>query len=282
MQTKFVTCPHPDGAHRLAYHEWGDIDNPNVLVCVHGLTRNGRDFDDIASQLAEHYRVLCPDVAGRGESEWLPPEHYHYPQYVADMLCLLKTLNIPRVDWLGTSMGGLIGMFVAGIPETPIQRLILNDIGAFIPKEALERIVQYLQIRPTHFDTLDAFETYIRAVHAPFGQLTAQQWRKLTENSACPDTPTGYRFCYDANIIQALHPADKPIEAVELWEYWQKITCPVLIIHGQQSDLLSVETIQKMQEIHPQTEVYTIADAGHAPALMNTEQIQLIQDWLLA
>ncbi|ALG67925.1 alpha/beta fold hydrolase [Beggiatoa leptomitoformis] len=283
MQTQFVTCPHPQGTHRMAYHEWGDTQNPKVLVCVHGLTRNGRDFDEIAEKLSVHYRVLCPDVVGRGDSEWLTqPEHYTYPQYVMDMLCLLQTLEIKQVDWLGTSMGGLIGMFIASLPNSPIQHLILNDIGAFISKSALERIIQYLKIRPAHFDTLEAFETYIRTVHAPFGQLTDAQWRKLTLNSACPDTPSGYQFKYDVAIAKALQIMDKPVEDVDLWAYWQTVICPVLIIHGCHSDLLFTDTIMKMQEIHPQTKVVTIADAGHAPALMIDEQIMLIQNWLLA
>ncbi|WP_298312412.1 alpha/beta hydrolase, partial [Propionivibrio sp.] len=178
-----VCCASPAGLHRMVYNEWGEHDNPQVLVCVHGLTRNARDFDPLASALVGNYRVICPDVVGRGRSDWLrDPFGYLIPQYVNDMIVLLARLDVETVDWLGTSMGGLIGMALASHEDTPIARLILNDIGPVISSESVQRIGDYVGRAP-NFDTYDAAEKYIRTVSAPFGALSDDQWRMLTESS---------------------------------------------------------------------------------------------------
>ncbi len=166
----------------MAYVAWGDGEAASNVVCVHGLTRNGRDFDDLASRLAENRRVVCPDVVGRGVSDWLPdPAQYQTPQYVSDMAALIARMDVGWVDWVGTSMGGLIGMALASQAGTPIRRLVLNDVGPFIPKSALERIAEYCgKAKP--FADIDALEHYLRQVHAPFGPLADPQWRHLAEH----------------------------------------------------------------------------------------------------
>ena len=183
MQHRKVLCVGAHGLHRMAYTEWGARDNPRVLLCVHGLTRNGRDFDNLARSMASEYRVICPDVVGRGVSDWLLVKtDYGFPQYVNDMITLLARLDVEEVHWVGTSMGGLIAMIIAALPGTPISRLVLNDVGPVITVEAIERIAEYVGNAPV-FPDLDAAEAYIRAISAPFGPLTDAQWRHLTEHA---------------------------------------------------------------------------------------------------
>lgn len=276
-----LTCTNPDDTHIMAYNVRGNANNPNVLICVHGLTRNKHDFDFIADALSDHYRVVCVDVVGRCDSSWLSnPEYYGYPQYVDDLQNLIKHLGVNQVDWLGTSMGGLIGMFIAVQPQSPIRRLILNDIGAFLPKAALERINTYLQKKP-HFDSLGALEIYLREVHAPFGKLTDEQWQHLALHSSRADTEGGhgYFLAYDYNIVVPFINAS--LDDIDLYDIWEKVTCPVLSIRGEASDILLPETVTKMASIHADFTTITIKDTGHAPALMDTTQIQIVRDWLL-
>jgi pimeloyl-ACP methyl ester carboxylesterase len=265
------------GFHRLAYCEWGAPDAPRTLICVHGLTRNGRDFDSLAATLAQQgYRVACPDVVGRGTSDWLAdPAGYGYPQMLADAAALVARLGVGQLDWVGTSMGGLIGMMLAAQPKTPIARLVINDVGPFIPKAALARIAGYLGQNPVFPDLAEA-EAYIRRVHAPFGALSDTQWRHLTEHSLRPDEG-GLRLRYDPAIAQAF--AGEP-EDVDLWSLWDAITIPVLLLRGAQSDLLLSETAAEMTRRGPRAELVEIPGCGHAPALMDPAQIAIIADWL--
>ena len=174
---RFVRCASPKGLHRIAYLEWGDPDNERVLVCVHGLTRCARDFDKLAAALSEHYRIVCPDVAGRGDSEWLlDPMLYQLPQYVGDMVTLIARLDVEDVDWLGTSMGGLIGMALAVQSGTPVRKLVINDAGPVVSKASLERIATYVGMAPV-FPDMVAAEQYVRKVCATFGQHTDAEWR---------------------------------------------------------------------------------------------------------
>lgn len=268
------------GFHPLAYVEWGRDDGarPPVL-CVHGLTRNGRDFDALASDLATAgRRVICPDVVGRGRSGWLAnPALYGYPQYLADAAALIARVGAPAVDWVGTSMGGLIGMMLAAQPNTPIRRLVLNDVGPFVPKAALERIGGYVGGDPVFAD-LGGLEAHLRQVHAPFGPLTDAEWRHLASHSARrrPDGTLG--LAYDPGIAAAF---TGPMADVDLWMIWAQIWCPILVIRGEASDLLTAETAARMAA-RPDTTLLTIAGCGHAPALMAPDQIQPIRDWLAA
>ncbi len=269
----------PHAFHRIAYTEWGNPSNEQVLICVHGLTRSGRDFDFLAAALEQDYRVVCPDVVGRGRSDWLNvKEDYLYATYDTDMAALIARLDTERVDWVGTSMGGLIGMALAALPETPIQRLVLNDIGPFVPKTALERIAQYIGADP-RFDSLAELETYLRHVHAGFGPLTDEQWEHLARHSARQGPDGRYALLYDPAI--ALRFTAEPLEDMDLWAVWDKVRCPVLVLRGAQSDVLFPETVEEMQKRGPRTELVEFTGVGHAPALASPDQIQTIRDWLL-
>ncbi len=267
------------GFHRLAYTEWGAPHGTRVVVCVHGLTRNGRDFDALAGALAEEgFRVVCPDVVGRGRSDRLAdPGGYGYPQYLADMATLIARLNVEALDWVGTSMGGLIGMMLAAQAKTPLRRLVINDVGPFIPRAALRRIGDTLGRDPL-FGDLAAAEAYFRAVHAPFGALTDLQWRHLTEQSLVA-AEGGYRLAYDPAIAAPFQGED--LEDVDLWPLWDAIGGPVLVLRGAESDLLLSETAAEMAERGPKAEVVEIPGCGHAPALMDEGQLAIVRDWLL-
>ena len=269
------------GFHRLAYVEWGAAKPDRTALCVHGLTRSGRDFDALAGALArDGLRVACPDVVGRGRSDRLAdPAGYGYPQYLADMNALIARLDAPQVDWIGTSMGGLIGMMLAAQPNTPLRRLVINDVGPFIPKAALARIGEYVG-RDPRFADLAAAEAYFREIHAPFGALTDAQWRHLTEHSVTPAEGGGYRLAYDPAI--ALPFRDAEPQDVDLWALWDLIAIPVLVVRGAESDLLLAETAAEMAARGPRAEVAEIPGCGHAPALMDDHQVALIRDWLLA
>lgn len=273
-----VQCASPHGLHRMAYTEWGDPDNPRVLLCVHGLTRNGRDFDDLARALAARYRVVCPDVVGRGQSSWLPVKAgYQLPTYVADMVTLIARLDVETVHWVGTSMGGLIGMVLASLPDNPIRRLVLNDVGPVLPAESLLRIGQYVGQAPV-FSSYEAAEAYIRAVSAPFGRLTDAQWRHLTEPSV-KQVDGGWAMRYDPAIGDAFR--DPQMADVDLWPIYEAIGCPTLVLRGADSDLLRPDTACQMAARGPRARVVEIPDVGHAPTLMDPAQITPIRDFLL-
>lgn len=277
---RYVQCVSPRGLHRIAYREWGDRSNPRVLVCVHGLTRCARDFDRLAAAMSDRYRVVCPDVAGRGDSDWLPePTLYQLPQYVADMVTLIARLDVERVHWVGTSMGGLIGMALASFPRTPVARLVLNDAGPVISKASLERIATYVGART--FPTLEAAEQYVRAVSAPFGPHSDAEWRFLTEVVVRRNADGTWRLHYDPAIAEPLR-ASMPEKDLELWHLWDPVRCPTLVLRGAESDLLSRETCATMAERGPKARIVEIAGVGHAPTLMHEDQIALVRDFLLA
>lgn len=278
-----VQCAGPHGLHHMAYTEWGDADNPEVVVCVHGLTRNSRDFDELAQALAGDYRVVCPDVVGRGRSDWLAVKtDYGFPLYMADMITLIARLDVERVHWVGTSMGGLIGMLIAGLPYSPVQRLVLNDVGPLITPLALERIAQYVGTAPVFAD-LDAAEAYLRQICAPFGALSDAQWRHLTRHSVrlqqAHDQASGYVMHYDPALGDLFRAA--PVKApVELWTAYDAIRCPTLALRGAESDLLAPETLQQMAQRGPRAQTVEFPAVGHAPMLMDPAQIAVVTDFL--
>lgn len=279
-----VLCLGPGAFHRMAYVEWGNGASLRVVVCVHGLTRQGRDFDFLAHVLATRgFRVVCPDVAGRGLSDRLPdPKYYAAPQYLADMTVLIARLGVERVDWVGTSMGGLIGLLLAAQPNTPIRRLVLNDIGPFIAKAALGRIADYLGADPL-FPDLAAAEAYVRDVHSGFGPLTEEGWRHLALHSVRADPGGGFRLRYDpalAGPFRASAEAD-----ADLWAAWTKVRAPVLVLRGELSDVLSPETARLMAAggpdgVGPKAELVSFSGVGHAPSLISGDQIGKVADWL--
>ncbi|THF60829.1 alpha/beta fold hydrolase [Pseudothauera rhizosphaerae] len=279
LRERSVQCIGPHGLHRMAYTEWGDPHNPRVLVCAHGLTRNGRDFDFLAQALADDYRVVCPDVPGRGRSDWLGVKaDYGFPLYVADMITLLARLDVETVHWVGTSMGGIIGMLLASQPHTPITRLVLNDVGPVITAASLQRIGQYVGTAPVFAGMAEA-EAYVRAVSAPFGALTDAQWHHLTAHSVRP-VEGGFSMIYDPGIGDAFRTT--PLVAdVDLWQVYDGIRCPTLAIRGAESDLLERSAHQAMGERGPRARLVEIEGVGHAPTLMDEAQIGVVRDFLL-
>jgi pimeloyl-ACP methyl ester carboxylesterase len=281
---RHVQCLAAEGLHRMAYWEWGDAKNPKVLVCVHGLSRQGRDFDTLARALADDYRVVCPDVAGRGRSDWLKNSaSYAIPVYVADMVTLLARLDAGEVHWVGTSMGGLIGLGLAALPDSPIARLVLNDVGPAIEYAALSRIGGYLGM-PMHWKTLDEAADALRAISLGFGPHTREEWMALTRPQAVPDGD-GFKPHYDPAIavpFRAVTPELAAAGEAMLWRSYDALKCPTLVLRGAESDLLSRATAGAMAQRGPRARVHEFAGVGHAPTLVQPDQIAAVRDFLLA
>lgn len=280
MAEKSVLSLGTHGFHRVAYRQWGDPDNQRVLVCVHGLTRVGRDFDILAGAMEDRYRVACPDLPGRGRSHWLTVDDDYVPsRYAADMACLIARLGVEEVDWVGTSLGGIVGMILAAQPNTPIRKLILNDIGAFTAHGALERIADYIGHDPL-FATVAEAEAYLRRVHATFGPLADDHWAHLTAISLRHDPATdGWRLHYDPSLAKPFK-RDAGTD-VDLWAVWERVSCPVLILRGEQSDVLRHETAEEMLVRGPTAELIEFPEVGHAPMLMDPIQVAAVREWLL-
>lgn len=276
-----VQCASGAGLHHVAYREWGDPGNPDVLVCVHGLTRCARDFDRLAQALCGRYRVVCPDVAGRGESDWLAnPMLYGVPQYVADMVTLIARLNVERVHWVGTSMGGLIGMALASLKGSPVEKMVLNEAGAVVAHASLERIGKYVGTDP-RFASLEEAEQVVRVNAAPFGPHTDAEWRFLTEVVTRKQPDGRWRFHYDPKIAEPFRKT-MPEGDLDLWAVWDAIRCPTLVIRGAQSDLLMRETAQEMTRRGPQAKLVELPGIGHAPTLLHEDQIAIVREFLLS
>jgi pimeloyl-ACP methyl ester carboxylesterase len=278
MRSNELSSFGPHGFHRVHYVEWGDPDNDRVVVCVHGLTRNCRDFDALAGALRSDFRVVCPDMPGRGSSEWLEdPSDYGHPVYLATVVNLIARIGVETVHWVGTSMGGLIGMLLAAYPGNPVGRMVLNDVGPYVPLAAVARIAAYLAM-DLEFESIDALEQHLRQIHAPFGPLSDTQWRHLAVHSTLHASDGSVRLHYDPGISMALNRAEP--EAVDLWSTWEQVKCPVLVLRGSESDVLTAATARDMAQRQPGTSVVTFPGIGHAPALMADDQIALVRDWL--
>lgn len=290
--------------HRIAYTEWGEASNPRVVVCVHGLARNSRDFDYLAGALAAEFRVLCMDVVGRGESDWLENKsEYTFSTYQSDAAAMLARATAPvtqwlrrekpvTVDWVGTSMGGLIGMFLAARKNSPIRRLVLNDVGALVPWAALFRMKGYIT-RGRRFSDLGEVEAYLRQVCAPFGPLTDEQWQHLARHGAVREEgaqSSPWVLRYDPAIGEGLHGHIDPefpigpdlLRGIDLWNVWGKVACPTLVLRGAESEVLLPATLKEMQARKSDLRVAEFPGIGHAPALMNDEQIGVVKRFLLA
>jgi pimeloyl-ACP methyl ester carboxylesterase len=268
------------GFHRVAYRDWGDPDNARIVVCVHGLTRNARDFDDLATALAPTFRVICPDMPGRGESEWLrDPKDYNTATYLTVLAAMLAHAHAEKIAWVGTSMGGLLGMVIAAQPGTPITRLVVNDIGPVIEPAALARIATYVGLDPV-FDTFQALEAHVRVVSAPFGPLSNAQWENLSRSVARQTSDGRWRLKYDPGIAVPFRAAAS--QPTNLWPMWDAIQCPTLILRGAESDLLSSATAKAMQERGPRPELVEFAGIGHAPMMLSADQIDPVVRFLQA
>jgi len=282
---KSVLCSSPAGLHRMAYKEWGDPANTNVLVCVHGVTRVADDFDALARALSDRYRVVCPDVAGRGRSDRLAdPALYVVPQYVADMVTLVArvTAGDEGVHWFGTSMGGLIGIALASLQGTPIRRLVLNDIGPVLDPAAMARIGEYIG-QDIRFGSYEEGAAYVRAVSASFGPHSDAEWDKLARDVLVPRPGGGWMRHYDLALAQpfrALTPERVARDEQALWAAYDAIRCPTLLVRGEQSDLLSRATAEEMTRRGPKPRLVEVAGVGHAPTFVQPAQIALAREFL--
>ena len=269
----------PGRGHNLAWTEWGDRDNPRVLICAHGLSRNGRDFDFLARELAGEYRVVCPDYPGRGRSSWLHDKSaYTNQQYCRDTLNLINNLDFEVLDWVGTSMGGLIGMAIAAEPDSPIRKMVVNDVGPFIPGAALREIGDYLGRHPRFASRTEALD-YYRNVYASFGALEDEHYEHFVAHGVAWDEEADhFRLEYDPAIIdeflKVVH------QDIELWDVFDRIEIPLLILRGKKSGLLLPQTVEQMKHRHGNAISHEFEDCAHAPSLMVPEQIDVIRNWL--
>jgi len=305
MRARRFASLGPHGFHRIAYTDWGGSSNSRVVVCMHGLTRNSRDFDWLARALQRDYRVVCMDAAGRGESDWLDhKEDYTFRQYQADAAALIARVTAQErgvlsswfgangpvdagsVDWVGTSMGGLIGILLAAQPHSPIRRLVLNDVGPFVSWAALMRIKGYVMTRAT-YPTFEQAEAVLRQAFASWGPMSEEQWRHLARHSI-RQTDEGFGFACDPRIADATSWGFSPearlgnrnLLGLEMWGVWERVRCPVLILRGKDSEVLLAETVRRMCSRDARTETIEFAGVGHAPALMSREQIEPIRAFL--
>lgn len=302
MRSGFLLGLNGRDFHRVHYTEWGDPDAERIVICVHGLTRNCRDFDALAGALATDFRVICPDMPGRGRSDWLEDkEQYGYPQYCADLTALIarvtagpaapgmlgrlaRALSPARgagsqhVYWVGTSMGGLIGMLMAARKHSPVRKLVLNDVGMVIPRAALQRIGDYVG-RDPRFGSFDELLAYQRTVCAPFGPLTDAQWRHLTEHGAKRHDDGSWGLSYDPGIGHAFRRG--VLADVDLRGQFDGVGCPTLLLRGAQSDLLPREIAVEMTQRGPRPRLVEFEGVGHAPMLMAPDQIRAVRDFLL-
>ena len=302
----YVPCPvatpaaPAQGMRRMAYWEWnatGNPHHPHVVLCVHGLARQGRDFDVLARSLATQARIICPDVAGRGQSDWLAdPQGYQVPLYGMDMLTLLAQLHqqapISTLDWVGTSMGGLIALGLLGQPElplpVPVRRLVLNDVGPVIEWQALARIGEYVG-QMEHFDSVEqATQALWEMSGQHFGPHTPEQWQALCRPQLRPHPEGGWTLHYDPAIAipfralaQATPEMAKAGEAA-MWQLYEHITAQTLLLRGAQSDLLSAATAAAMTQRGPKARLVEFDNVGHAPTLVAAEQVAVVRDFLFS
>lgn len=283
MREASTTIMDAAGPLKLGYVAWGAADAPRTVLCIHGLTRNSRDFDFLAEALAADARVIAVDVAGRGRSGWLAdPLRYAAPTYIGHIVAFLAGLGLAQVDLVGTSMGGIIGMGLATLPVAPgaaplIRRLVLNDIGGMAPASSLAPIAAYLGAPAKRFADLAEVEAHLRLIHAPFGPLTDAQWAHLARHSVRP-LAGGWVMHYDPSI--AVPFLGGKAEDVVLWPLYDMITCPTLVLRGAESILLPAEVAEAMKTRGPKAEVVTFPGIGHAPALMADDQIAVVREFL--
>jgi pimeloyl-ACP methyl ester carboxylesterase len=294
----FVDCPDASGGHRVAYWQWGNPDAGHVIVCAHGLSRQGRDFDVLAQALVGRaggaVRIVCPDVVGRGKSDWLKdPMGYQIPSYAADMLALLAQVKPTTLDWVGTSMGGLIGMVICGQPNlplaVPVRKLVLNDVGPAIQWQALQRIGQYLGNAP-RFASLEQAAQAMWAISTSFGPHTPEQWLALSKHMVKPVTDekgggqSGVVLHYDPNIAVPFRSITQESSAqgeALLWQVFDNIKAQTLLVRGANSDLLVRETALAMTQRGPKARLVEFDGVGHAPTLIAEDQVHTVEDFLL-
>lgn len=281
---KFVVGSTSSGEHKIAYLDWGDT-GARPIICVHGLTGNARDFDYVAEDLiTKGYRVISITLAGRGDSDFLSdPLDYNYAQYISDIFCVLEKegLNAPSsIDWLGISLGGLLGIHIAGMNDSPIKRLMVNDVGPIVPKAALEFIHKVIK-EPYYFESVSALEERMRATRGlTWGPVTDEHWAHMARHNHRVLDDGRITYAYDPKVAVVFEHA--PIGEVDLWEMWGKISCPIMVIQGKKSLLLTKKIIKAMRKTGVVFDLFVLKGCGHAPSLMAPDQITIIEEWLAA
>ncbi len=279
--TFYVQCTNGDASHRMAYHAWGNPNNSKVLICVHGLTRRGSDFKTLAEAMCQDYYVVCPDIVGRGDSDRLTnPMQYAVPQYVADIAELVKKLGVSQVDWFGTSMGGLIGMVYAAMPNSPIRRMLINDVGPKIEPEAIKRLGSYVGQPFAFVNRADALER-LNQICASFGEHTPQEW-EIYNGPMLVQRDGMWMMHYDPNIsvpFASVNPIMAKAGEMAMWHAFKQIHVPMLIVRGGDSDLLSAATVAEMCKVNPYARSIEIPNVGHAPAFVKAEQVALAKEF---
>lgn len=280
-RTHYVQCASPSGMHKMAYHEWGDPNNPRVLICVHGLTRRGSDFKVLAKAMRDRYRVICPDVVGRGDSDWLEnPMLYGIPQYVTDMNGLFAQLGLREVDWFGTSMGGLIGIFMASQKNSPIKKMIINDVGPRIEATALKRLNDYVG-KPLRFNSKKEGLIYLNRICEPFGTFTPEQWKDYNGPHLKKDGDQ-WIVHYDPDIVKPFAAVNKMtamMGEMMTWKAYDAINAEMLVVRGADSDLISANTVSEMCRRNSKAKSTEILGVGHAPAFITPEQVSLAREF---
>ena len=275
-----VAFPVDGVLKHMAVHEWGDAKNARVVICAHGLSRNGRDFDVLADALASDFRILCPDVPGRGESDWFASaDHYTIPHYIQAMNAMLTDLGVSTYDWVGTSMGGLIGMVMAATPGSKMRRFVINDIGPVIERASLDRIASYVGKTPLFPTYMSLFEA-VQPINVTFGPLTDEQKHHMVKTSVQERADGQWEFKTDPKIGDAFR-AGLAQPSADMWPLWSAVKQPILILRGVNSDLLSAETLEKMVATQPDAKAITIADTGHAPMIMDEPTVAAVKQFLL-
>jgi pimeloyl-ACP methyl ester carboxylesterase len=286
-----VSTPSQDGKqrkpHTIAYTDWGDPQNPHVVLCVHGLTRNCRDFDYLARVLQSDCRVICVDIVGRGQSDWLEQaqDYDYYPLYLSDTTALIEHIRAQyatkiTVDWVGISLGGLIGMIWAIQPNLSVSlnKLIMSDIGPLVPATALKRIAEYVG-KDLRFPSFTEFKEYMKMISASFGPLTEEQWDHMAIHNVREYSDGCYGFRYDPKI--AISFKQREIKDLDLWQQWDQLKVATLVLRGENSDILAPETAAQMQSRGAKAKIIELPGVGHAPMLMDDYQIKIVQDFIL-
>ncbi|CAN5363150.1 alpha/beta hydrolase [soil metagenome] len=276
-----IAVAFEDGSYPLNFLEWGDASNRNVLFCAHGFSRNSHDFDRVAESLHRDYRIICPDYPGRGKSGWLRAEAYSYQTTVAASLALLRHLEIDKVDWLGTSMGGVIGIMIGAQPESPIQKLVLNDVGPYFSKEALRSVAEYTG-NDERFKDLAQAELHLRELYAAFGELPDAEWEHITRHAVSLRDDGTFGLAYDPNIAAVAKQYIDVLQDVEIWPLFEAVACPVLVMRGAISQVLSAEVVEQMKLRGKRVKAVEIPGVGHAPALRVASELAILKAFLLS
>lgn len=274
-QLKNIRVLATHGYHNISYVEWGTPQKDKAVLCLHGFSRNGRDFDYLAQELVDQgYWIICPDMPGRGKSDWLPiPTDYNYPKHASEIMTLLARLDVEHIDLVGTSMGGIMGMVLASFPNNPIHRLVMNDVGPYLPSPPQQRIREYLGLYPI-FNSRDKAKNYLKQLLSPFGIHTEEHLEHAMENSYFLNTEGHYQLSYDNNILVGFTG-----EETDLWNFWETVNVPVLVIRGERSELLTLNCVDRMTQ-KKNVDFVEFPNVGHAPALNTENQIRVISQWL--